>query len=310
MARPLRIAFPGAFYHVIVRGNQRQDIFFDNQDREAYLERVKRYKIELEFILYAYVLMVNHVHLLIETPSMSISKIMQRINLTYTQYFNKKYGKVGHLFQGRYKAFLCDRDEYLLSLIRYIHLNPVRGNFVKEPHDYPWSSHRDYLAGNEDLVDTKRALRFFSERILEARKHYEDFVDEALGQGKNESLYQGQQQQILGSDEFTKEVEKKIVGLDRPIRKPSLQEILAAVKEVTGISMEEIASRVRNKQVVLAREVLVGVWREYGYKLLDLTPTVKRDLSVLSRLSKGSDRDRVRKTVDKVIKYLDAYMQA
>ncbi len=114
---------------------------------------------------------------------------------------------------------------------------------------------------------------------------------------------------ILGSDEFTKEVEKKIVGLDRPIRKPSLQEILMAVKEATGISMEEIASRVRNKQVVLAREVLVGVWREYGYKLLDLTPTVKRDLSVLSRLSKGSDRDRVRKTVDKVIKYLDAYMQ-
>ena len=101
MARPLRIAVPGTFYHVIVRGNQRQDIFFDNQDRQAYLERVKRYKNGLEFILYAYVLMVNHVHLLIETPSISISRIMQRINLTYTQYFNKKYGKVGHLFQGR-----------------------------------------------------------------------------------------------------------------------------------------------------------------------------------------------------------------
>jgi putative transposase len=309
MARPLRIAFPGAFYHVLVRGNQRQDVFFDNQDRQAYLERVKRYKNELQFIFYAYALMVNHVHLLIETPTASISKIMQRINLTYTQYFNKKYEKVGHLFQGRYKALLCDRDEYLLSLIRYIHLNPVRANLVKEPQDYPWSSHRDYLAGKEDLVDTKRALRFFSDRALQARRQYKDFVDEALGQGKNESLYQGLQQQILGSDEFTKEVEKKIVGLDRRIRKPSLQQILTAVQETTGISMEQIASRGRNKQVVLAREILVGVWREYGYKLLDLTPTVKRDLSVLSRLSKGSDCDRVRKIVKKVMKYLDAYMQ-
>jgi putative transposase len=309
MARPLRIAFPGAFYHVLVRGNQRQDVFFDNQDRQAYLERVKRYKNELQFIFYAYALMVNHVHLLIETPTASISKIMQRINLTYTQYFNKKYEKVGHLFQGRYKALLCDRDEYLLSLIRYIHLNPVRANLVKEPQDYPWSSHRDYLAGKEDLVDTKRALRFFSDRALQARRQYKDFVNEALGQGKNESLYQGLQQQILGSDEFTKEVEKKIVGLDRRIRKPSLQQILTAVQETTGISMEQIASRGRNKQVVLAREILVGVWREYGYKLLDLTPTVKRDLSVLSRLSKGSDCDRVRKIVKKVMKYLDAYMQ-
>jgi len=292
MARPLRLTFPGAFYHVLIRGNQRQDIFFDSQDRQEYLERVKRYKDEIEFILYAYVLMVNHVHLLIETPSISISKIMQRINLTYTQYFNKKYGKVGHLFQGRYKAFLCDRDEYLLSLIRYIHLNPVRANLVKEPRDYPWSSHRDYLTGKEDLVDTKRALRFFSERVSQARRQYEDFVNEALGEGKNKSLYQGLRQQILGGDEFIKEV------------------ILKAVKEVTGISVDEIASRGRNKEVVLAREVLVGVWREYGHKLVDLQPTINRDLSVLSRFSKESERGHVRKTVEKVVRDLDACLQA
>jgi len=310
MARPLRLTFPGAFYHVLIRGNQRQDIFFDSQDRQEYLERVKRYKDEIEFILYAYVLMVNHVHLLIETPSISISKIMQRINLTYTQYFNKKYGKIGHLFQGRYKAFLCDRDEYLLSLIRYIHLNPVRANLVKEPRDYPWSSHRDYLAGKEDLVDTKRALRFFSERVSQARRQYEDFVNEALGEGKNKSLYQGLRQQILGGDEFIKEVEKKTATPDRPIRKPSLQEILKAVKEVTGISVDEIASRGRNKEAVLAREVLVGVWREYGHKLVDLQPTINRDLSVLSRFSKESERGHVRKTVQKVVRDLDACLQA
>jgi REP element-mobilizing transposase RayT len=310
MARPLRIEFPGAFYHVIVRGNQRQDIFFDDKDRQEYLQRVKRYKDELAFMLYAYVLMANHVHLLIETPSVTISKIMQRINLTYTQYFNKKYEKVGHLFQGRYKSFLCDRDEYLLSLVRYIHLNPVRANLVKEPQRYRWSSHGDFLAGNEDLVDVKRVLRFFSEKVSQAKKQYNDFISEPLEKGKKESLYKTQRQQILGDDEFLKEVEKKIAKPDRPIRKPSLQEIMKAVKEVTGISAPEIVSRVRNKEVVLAREVLVGVWRECGHKLVDLQPTIKRDLSVLSRLSKESGHARIKKVVDEVTKNLNACMQA
>jgi putative transposase len=287
-----------------------QDIFFDDQDRQEYLERVKRYKDELQFILYAYVLMANHVHLLMETPYASISKIMQRITFTYTQYFNKKYGKVGHLFQGRYKAFLCERDEYLLSLVRYIHLNPVRANLVKEPHDYPWSSHRDYLTGKEDLVDTKRVLQCFSEKVFQAKRQYKDFINEALGEGKNESLYKAIGQQILGSDEFMKEVEKKVVRLDRPIRKPSLQEIVKAVKEVTGISMEEIVSRGKSKEVVLAREVLVGVSREYEYKLMDLQPIIKRDLSVLSRLSKESDHGHARKAVEEVIRNLNARMQA
>jgi REP element-mobilizing transposase RayT len=305
MARPLRIEFPGAFYHVIVRGNQRQDIFFDDQDRQEYLKRVKRYKDELSFMLYAYVLMVNHVHLLIETPSATISKIMQRINLTYTQYFNKKYGKVGHLFQGRYKSFLCDRDEYLLSLVRYIHLNPVRANLVKEPQRYRWSSHWDFLAGKDDLVDTKRVLRLFSEKVSQAKRQYDDFINEALGEGKKESLYQAQGQQILGDDEFVKEVEKKIVRLDRPIRKPSLPEIMKAVKEITGIAAPELVSRVRNKDVLLAREVLVGVWRECGHKLVDLQPTIKRDLSILSRLAKGSDPARVKEVVHEVIKTLN-----
>jgi hypothetical protein len=170
-----------------------------------------------------------------ETPYASISKIMQRITLTYTQYFNKKYGKVGHLFQGRYKAFLCERDEYLLSLVRYIHLNPVRANLVKEPHDYPWSSHRDYLTGKENLVDTKRVLQCFSKKVFQAKRQYKDFINEALGEGKNESLYKAIGQQILGSDEFMKEVEKKVVRLDRPVRKSSLQEILKAAQVLSSL---------------------------------------------------------------------------
>ncbi len=135
MARKPRIEFSGAFYHIIVWGNQKQVIFLDENDRQEYLKRIEHYQQKCGFILYAFVLMSNHVHLLLETPKDQISRIMQMINFTYTQYFNRKYNKVGHLFQGRYKSHLCDKDEYLLTLMRYIHLNPVRAGIVAGPRN-------------------------------------------------------------------------------------------------------------------------------------------------------------------------------
>ena len=302
--------FPGAFYHIIVRGNQRQDIFVEDQDRAEYLRRLKHYKKERGFILYAFVLMANHVHLLIETRNNPISKIMQLINLTYTQYFNKKYGKVGHLFQGRYKSFLCDRDEYLLSLVRYIHLNPVRAKLVKGPQEYKWSSHHSYLMEAKDFIDTDRVLRVFSERVSQARRRYRDFIDEAIGEGRNEEFYRAIDQQVLGSDKFLEQVESKIGKVDRPLRKPSLQQILRAVKEVTDIVDDDILSRGRSKEVMFARGVLVGVWREIGYRLVDLQPVLRRDLSVLSRMSKISDNREGRQAIERVYEILNARTQA
>jgi len=310
MARPPRLEFPGAFYHIIVRGNQRQDIFVEDQDRIEYLKRLKGYKKKCGFVLYAFVLMPNHVHLLIETLNTPISKIMQLINLTYTQYFNKKYDKVGHIFQGRYKSFLCDRDEYLLSLVRYIHLNPVRAKLVKKPDQYRWSSHKDYLIGAKGLVDNDRVLRIFSEKGLQARRRYSDFIVDAIGEGRNEAFYRGIGQQVLGSDKFLEQVENKIGRMDRPLRKPSLEQILRALKEVTGIVEGDILSRGRRKEVMLARGVLVGVWREFGYRLVDLQPSLGRDLSVMSRLSKNTDNSEGRRTIGLVLKMLNACMQA
>ena len=126
MARKPRIEFEGAFYHVITRGNQRQKIFRDEKDYKKYLEILSEYKKQYKYCLYSYILMNNHIHLLLETQDFPLSKIQQGINQRYTMYFNKKHKTVGHLFQGRYKAILCDKDKYLLSLIKYIHLNPVR----------------------------------------------------------------------------------------------------------------------------------------------------------------------------------------
>ena len=150
MARRPRIEFEGGFYHVITRGNQRQKVFIGENDFLKYLEFLTDYKDRYGFLLYAYVLMGTHVHLLIETGQVPLSKILQGINQRFTMYFNWRHGTVGHLFQGRYKAILCDRDAYLLSLVKYVHLNPIRAGIVRRPEEYRWSSHRAYLGLSRD----------------------------------------------------------------------------------------------------------------------------------------------------------------
>src|SRR5438132_10174385 len=134
MARRPRLFAPGLLYHVIARGNQRQPTFLTDADYyEAYLARLARYRRRYGVFLYAYCLMPNHVHLLAETSEAPLWRFMQGLQQSYTQRFNRVYGKVGHLFQGRYKAIVCDRDEYLMALIRYIHLNPLRAGLVEDP---------------------------------------------------------------------------------------------------------------------------------------------------------------------------------
>ena len=145
-----RIHFPGALYHVISRGNQRQKVYKDDRDYrrfETLLDEIgKRHSVTL----YAYVLMSNHFHLLLEVSRTPLAKAMQSLLYRYTRYHNQRYRKIGDLFQGRYKAILCDRDSYLMELIRYLHLNPVRAGMVSDPKRYQWSSHGKYLQGKSD----------------------------------------------------------------------------------------------------------------------------------------------------------------
>jgi putative transposase len=310
MARLPRIEYPGAFYHVIVRGNQRQDIFIDEQDRIEFLNRVERYKQKTGYILYAYVLMTNHFHLLIETPKEAISKIMQLINFTYTQYFNKKYGKTGHLFQGRYKALLCDRNKYLLELVRYIHLNPVRQRMVNSPAGYRWSSHNDYIKANRGIVETDRVLRLFSESVSQAKRLYNDFVMSSIGSGREEAFYKAIGQQIVGDDKFVEKVERKIEMRELPLRKPALHEIYNAIRKITGIDEGAIVSKSRQRDVVFARGLMAAVWRDSGHMLVDLQPYLKRDLSVLSKLSKVTQDESGMKAAARVKKLLYARLQA
>ena len=145
MARPLRITYPGAFYHVTSRGNEQKPVFKSIKDRTKFLEYLKSATERYSAVIHAYCLMDNHYHLLLETPSGNLSRIMAHINGAYTSYFNKKRDRAGHLFQGRYKAIVVEADEYAKELSRYIHLNPVRAGIVKMPEEYKWSNYCYYI---------------------------------------------------------------------------------------------------------------------------------------------------------------------
>jgi putative transposase len=306
MARKPRIQFEGAFYHIIVRGNQWQDIFLDEADHRQYLERLYRYRNKCGFILYGYVLMTNHVHLLIETPNDPISRIMQMVNFTYTQYFNKKYGKVGHLFQGRYKSYLCDKDSYLLSLVRYIHNNPVRAGLVEDAGAYAWSSNADYLNGTKGLVDTDKVLRLFSERPGIAQRKYMEFMN-AGEPDKSLSPYAAYEQQIVGDERFIEEIEKRVERMEkRAIKKIPIKDLLLAIERETGIGLVEMISRKRDERLRTARGILVSLAKEIGYNMVDLQGILKRDSSVLSRLASIGETHTGGKTLQRVRERLNA----
>jgi REP element-mobilizing transposase RayT len=145
MARPLRIEFPGAVYHVTSRGDRREPIFVDDEDRRALLEVVGQALSRFDAQMLAYCLMGNHYHFVLHTRRANLSMLMRHVNGVYTQAFNRRHGKVGHLFQGRFKAILVDRDAYLLEVCRYVELNPVRARSVRQPEAWPWSSYRAHV---------------------------------------------------------------------------------------------------------------------------------------------------------------------
>jgi putative transposase len=141
MSRPLRIEFAGALYHITARGNERRDVFFCDDDRFAFLKILEQVCDRLNWLCHAYCIMSNHYHLLIETLDGNLAKGMRQLNGVYTQYVNRTHGRVGHLFQGRYKGILVQKEAYLLELARYIVLNPIRAGMVRKVEKWPWSSY-------------------------------------------------------------------------------------------------------------------------------------------------------------------------
>lgn len=178
MARRLRVELEGGLYHIIARGNDRRTIFHSDEDHKKFLSLLATQKKRLPFFLYSYCMMTNHVHLLIERRADSIGRIMHRVLTGYSQYYNRRYRKVGHLFQGRHKAILCQSDIYLAELVRYIHLNPVRAKMVRKAEHYAHSSQRAYLGLEAaGIVDIDPVLRLFAARKKVARQRFRRVCD-------------------------------------------------------------------------------------------------------------------------------------
>lgn len=206
MARPLRIQYEGAFYHVMARGNEKREIFHTREDREKFLEVLRLASERLGIIVHCYCLMLNHYHLLIETPRANISQAMHFINSFYATYFRRTRGDTGHLFQGRFKAIVIEKDEYLQVLSRYIHLNPVRAGLVLRPEGYEWSSYRCFIKAIKDeqpsFIDERTTLHYFAPDEEPARAKYKEYVSEGIGHKLEDPLRHTRDQSILGSDEF------------------------------------------------------------------------------------------------------------
>jgi putative transposase len=175
MSRPLRLQFPGALYHVMARGNARADVFIDREDRLLFLDILWKVCAHLDWQVWAYCLMGNHYHLVIQTHTPTLSRGMRDLNGVYSQAFNRRHARVGHVFQGRYRTVLVDKDGYLLELVRYILLNPVRSGLCRAAHDWPWSS---YLA---TTGLTKAPARLTIERLLQAFGDDDGVVDRFIG---------------------------------------------------------------------------------------------------------------------------------
>jgi len=222
VARPLRIEYPGAVYHLTTRGNRRENIFFCDEDRKKFLKILGKTVSRYNWICHAYCLMDNHYHLLIETPDANLSLGMRQLNGMYTQFSNRSHNKVGHIFQGRFKSILVERNYHLLALCRYIVCNPVKAGMCDSPEKWIWSSYIPTAFGKDvpEFLTVDWILGQFSKWKDSARKQYRQFV--LSGRKEDSSPWKNLKgQMILGDEEFVKEIQvylsddKKIKEISR-----------------------------------------------------------------------------------------------
>jgi putative transposase len=224
MARPLRIEYPGALYHVTSRGDRQEPIFDDDRDRTAFLNVLGEVISRFRWECHAYCLMGNHYHLMIETPEGNLTKGMRQLNGVFTQRSNRRHQRSGHLFQGRYKAILVDRDAYFLELARYIVLNPVRAAMVKHPRQWPWSSYGAMTTkfSAPSWLTTDVLLAEFGKSRAWARRKYQRFIEEGIGR---ERIWKDLKGQIyLGDDHFVEQMRRRLGEREEDVNIPRVQQ--------------------------------------------------------------------------------------
>lgn len=253
MARPLRLEFAGALYHVTSRGDRREDIFLCDDDRREWLEVLGTVCSRFNWVVHAYCQMTNHYHLLLETVDGNLSWGMRQLNGLYTQRFNRRHALAGHLFQGRYKAILVQKETYLLELTRYVVLNPLRANMVESLEDWRWSSY-PFVTGQEappPWLDTEWLLGQFGSLRGEALKSYRQFV--MAGKGLPSPLEKTRHQLLLGDEAFS-ESHRQTKDSE------ALREVSKAHRRSVAMTLEECRNRYQNKDEAMARAYRSGAY--------------------------------------------------
>ncbi len=262
MARPLRLEFDGAIYHITSRGNARGAIFFADRDREEFLGILEKVVERYGWICHAYCLMTNHYHLLIETPDANLSQGMRQLNGIYTQWINREYGRTGHVFQGRFKSILIQKESHLLEVARYVVLNPVRAGLARNPHDWRWSSYCS-TAGQgvvPRFLSVAWLLRQFNNKMALARRAYRSFVEDGYDATIWDRLQSGN---ILGSEGFVNQLEPLLEAARRNVDIPRSQR-LAGRPTLETIFADVADMKTRNKRIYEATRIHQYRLKEVG----------------------------------------------
>jgi len=305
MARPLRIEYPGAFYHITARGNERKDIFRDDRDRERFLGYLETAVVRYKALIHVYCLMNNHYHLLISTPAGNLSQIVRHINGAYTVYYNKRHHRFGHLFQGRYKAILVDADEYAGELSRYVHLNPVRAGLANLPEGYPWTSYLNYIGRKKSSrwQRTDWLLRYFGKSPAEAQRKYRAFVEAKIGTPGGNPLKEVVASTLLGRPDFIEGIKRKYLGgrkrnRDVPALAALTRQSPQEIAEKVRLEFQDMPEHARKAAIYLSHKFsglsLKEIGRQFGIRESAVSQASRRFESVLS------ENARLRRKVEKV----------
>lgn len=285
MARPLRIEFAGAVYHVSARGDHRQAIFRDDEDRRRFLSILARTIALRKWLCHAYCLMGNHYHLLIETPEPGLSRGMRSLNGEYTQAFNWRHNRPGHVFQGRYKAVLVEKEKHLLELCRYVVLNPVRsrGMKVRSPESWAWSSYKatSGLSGVPGFLSVEWVLSRFGRNRPEAQARFRAFVEEGKRSDAASPERAARGGLILGTEHFQKSVmgQLKPEGLGAEFPRSHRQAVKLSLDElfIPGVRGDK-----EKRDAAILR-----AYRDLGYKLREIGDHLGMHYASISRIARG-----------------------
>ncbi len=281
----MRIEFPGAVYHITARGNERKKIFLDDRDREIFLNIIKQVKDRFHWLFHSYVLMGNHYHLLVETPEANLSRGMRQLNGVYTREFNWRHARVGHLFQGRFKAILIEKDDYLVEVSRYIALNPVRANIVKKAEDWPWGSYRASIGIDNPPVwlTVEWILEQYGADRKVAAACFRRYVEKGIGgEYPTDELRGGW---ILGSERFLNKVQGLIEEKNEVIEIPRAQR-QAPHKELDEIFLKG-ARRGASREESIYRSYV-----ESGYTMKEIADYLEIHYVSVSRAIKKHESKR------------------